>query len=409
MIQFRGSNWGDALGRGIDSGMKIGGAIKQSMAESDYNSAREKADADYDTALKSAEELKTAGDEKGYQSALETAERNKRYAYQSALAGYHKGMGNIGEADAANLKLDQMKDRDDFFGKVKDNAAFYDKDIVSSLNNDFVARANGISYSLNDRGQLVMTQNGKAMGNAIDITDDMRQPYLQQMYAAHYDKKYGGAPTDASRAAWDKKTGALQTAMETARTQTETERHNKAMEDQYGARTAIHAASRNSKDSNKLKYVRVEGSNSDQEVFTDEGERLGMETYIMGKDGSPEKVFIPQGFEKEAFLKQKQAFHDLGAGYAVVSGEANGRPTVGLTVPGSSKVFSFNEYNRLLQDGKKANDARKAKEKADAREKEKQAIKTKYPLYTKYKEDKKERDKKIHADNLPRTALGGGK
>lgn len=405
MIQFKGSNWGDSLGRGIDSGIKLGGAIKQSMAESDYNSAREKADADYDTAVKSAEELKTAGDEKGYQSALETAGRNKRYAYQTALAGYHKGMGNIGEADAANLKLEQMKFSDDFWGGIAKNSASLDKQMAERLSSDFFAQANGISYSLNDKNQLVTMQNGKPLGNPITITDEMRMPYLQKMYATEFDKRFGGAPTDASRTAWDTKSTALGKAIESNRKLDIEERKL----DSYGKRTAIYAAIGNSKDSNKLKYSPVEGSNGDQEVFTKEGERLGLETYVPGKDGSPEKVFIPQGYEKDAFLKQRQAFHDLGTGYAVVTGSANGRPTVGLRIPGSDKVYSLNEYNRLLQDGRKANAAREAKEKADAREKKKQAIKTKHPLYTMYKEVKKENDKKIHADNLPRTALGGGK
>lgn len=280
MIQFRGSNWGDALGRGIDTGMKIGGAVKQSMAESDYNSAIEKADADFDAASKAAEELKAAGDEKGYQSAMDTARRNQRYGRQQALAGYHKGMGNIGEADAANLKLEQMKFSDDFWGGIAKNSASLDKQMAERLSSDFFAQANGISYSLNDKNQLVTMQNGKPLGNPITITDEMRMPYLQKMYATEFDKRFGGAPTDASRTAWDTKSTALGKAIESNRKLDIEERKL----DSYDKRTDAYTAGKSTKP--KYTYKTLEGKDGVSGQYDEAGRLTGYDFNIPTDDGA---------------------------------------------------------------------------------------------------------------------------
>lgn len=406
MIQFRGSNWGEALGRGIDTGMKIGGAVKQSMAESDYNSAIEKADADFDAASKAAEELKAAGDEKGYQSAMDTARRNQRYGRQQALAGYHKGMGNIGEADAANLKLEQMKFSDDFWGGIAKNSASLDKQMAERLSSDFFAQANGISYSLNDKNQLVTMQNGKPLGNPITITDEMRMPYLQKMYATEFDKRFGGAPTDASRSAWDTKSTALGKAIESNRKLDIEERKL----DSYDRRTAIYAASRNSKDDVGEKYETDEGTGDQRVTNKKTGEEHGTLTYVDGTDGHPEQVFIPTGFAKDKFLKLRQQFNDLGDGHKIVSAyDKNGNRIAGVMIPGSDRIYSISDAPRIYKDALAAKTKRDAEAKEKERDAKKARINEEHPLLKIQKAKHEEHKEAVEKANPRPTALGGGR
>lgn len=220
MNQFKGADWGEALGKGVIRGMAIGNQVRESKAQYDYGKASDAAKGAYDTAMKEA------GDDVAKQDA---ARRAFNTSMNQAAFDYNKYTGRINEADAAQRRMTQedfraghmqqwardngeygdaaqapaaatggapqgrMSQADfntQFMAPYEKNHSYYDQQIVDDLNTDTIAKVQGIQYSLGRPGELMMSVNGKPSGS-MQITDQMRAPFLQNLQDMEY-AKYSG-------------------------------------------------------------------------------------------------------------------------------------------------------------------------------------------------------------------------
>lgn len=92
MNQFRGADWGGALGSGILKGMAIGNQVRASKAQYDYSNAADAAKEQYDA------DMKAAGDD---QQAQMAAAAKRDASMSTARQNYHTYLGDVDKADAA--------------------------------------------------------------------------------------------------------------------------------------------------------------------------------------------------------------------------------------------------------------------------------------------------------------------
>lgn len=182
MNQFRGADWGEALGKGVLRGIAIGNQIRESKAQYDYGKASGAAKGAYDTAMKEA------GDDVAKQDA---ARRAFNTSMNQAAFDYNKYTGRINEADAAQRRMTQEDFRAGFMQKYDQDHGYYDKAIVDDLNTDTMAKVTGTTYSINKPGELTISQGGKPV-QTLPITDQMRAPFLQNLQDMEYAKYSGG-------------------------------------------------------------------------------------------------------------------------------------------------------------------------------------------------------------------------
>lgn len=182
MIQYKGADWGEALGKGVLRGIAIGDQIRESKAQYDYGKASDAAKGAYDIAMKEA------GDDVAKQDA---ARRAFNTSMNQAAFDYNKYTGRINEADAAQRRMTQEDFRAGFMQKYDQDHGYYDKAIIDDLNTDTMAKVTGTTYSINKPGELTISQGGKPV-QTLPITDQMRAPFLQNLQDMEYAKYSGG-------------------------------------------------------------------------------------------------------------------------------------------------------------------------------------------------------------------------
>lgn len=89
-------------------------------------------------------------------------------------------------------RMSQADFNTQFMAPYEKNHSYYDQKIVDDLNTDTIAKVQGIQYSLGRPGELMMSVNGKPSG-AMQITDQMRAPFLKNLQDMEYAKYGGGA------------------------------------------------------------------------------------------------------------------------------------------------------------------------------------------------------------------------
>ncbi len=187
MNSFQGADYAGSLSKGIASGMAIGGAIKQGIAEAGYSNARNEA-------IKTRDEaIKAAGND---QKAIDLARQNYSTAMDNAYETYGVKSGNVQAAHAARIKSEQRDFRNNFFGELQKNPAAYDQKIVDDLNTDTVTKVNGMHYSLGDKPGLLLMTMKDGQTQSIPFTNEQRMPYVNNLYDMEFKNKFGTDPTE---------------------------------------------------------------------------------------------------------------------------------------------------------------------------------------------------------------------
>ena len=207
MIQYKGTDWGSALGSGILKGIAIGNQYRQSKAQSDYSNAADAAKAQYDTAMKEAGDDVAKQDAAGaaynkslneaafnynkYLGRVNEADAAARRGYQEDFRAQHAQQGAQTQETAAPAKMSQEEFGAQFMAPYNKDHSYYDKSIVDDLNTDTIAKVQGIQYSLGRPGELTISQGGKPV-QTVPITDQMRAPFIKNLQDMEY-AKYGGS------------------------------------------------------------------------------------------------------------------------------------------------------------------------------------------------------------------------
>lgn len=349
MIQFRGSNWGEALGSGLEQGIRLGKQFKTAKAGRDYESGIKEDTAARDAAYKAADELKaTNGDESAWQASRDKADRDFNYAKQKRQVDYHTYLGNVAEADAANTRLDQMKFRDNFYDEYKKDPARYDKDILNSLNNGIESLVNKRTFSMNDKGQMVVMQDGKMLGNPIEITPEMRNQYVDALYAQQYNQKFGGTPDAMTRNGWKDTQTALGDAIRRNNAQSETVRHNLVMEDLQREGLAIkRQGSRGTPAKFKFGEANDNGLQPVQDSF---GRIVGFAGHIPLTQGSDiREVYIPAGMPQDKYADTLRDIEEnYGGRVDVVYDRETGEGKNIITMP-DNQSYGLDQYPAIVK------------------------------------------------------------
>lgn len=251
MNQFRGADWGEALGSGILKGIAIGNQVRASKAQYDYSNAADAAKEQYDA------DMKAAGDD---QQAQMAAAAKRDASMSMARQNYHTYLGDVDKAEAAyrdaqdadyGAKYISAGEQDPYgvpsAGKnapqkaitmisngevqflpqhqqgsapkaqydAKGAAAYlselqagFKKDptavnnaLIEKINADPLRRAQGVSFGLSGQGQFQMFQNGKPAGSPQPIPGDLYNGMVNGYFDDEVASRFGKNPNLASSAA----------------------------------------------------------------------------------------------------------------------------------------------------------------------------------------------------------------
>ena len=251
MNQFKGADWGEALGKGVLRGIAIGNQVRESKAQYDYGNAADAAKEQYDA------DMKAAGDD---QQAQMAAAAKRDAAMSTARQNYHTYLGDVDKAEVAyrdaqdadyGAKYISAGEQDPYGvpsagrnapqkaitmisnGEVqflpqhqqgsapkaqydaKGAAAYlselqagFKKDptavnnaLIEKINADPLRRAQGVSFGLSGQGQFQMFQNGKPAGSPQPIPGDLYNGMVNGYFDEEVASRFGKNPNLASSAA----------------------------------------------------------------------------------------------------------------------------------------------------------------------------------------------------------------
>jgi hypothetical protein len=168
MNQYQAADYTGALSKGISTGMAVGGAIKQGMAEAGYKNAKE-------AAVKTRDEaIKAAGSD---QKAIDLANQNYSKAMDSAYETFAVDSGDIKGANDARLKSErsqwtQEEARAAFSKQLQENPQLSRQDAVNSVSNGYMSALFPAQYGLGQNGSSVTIQRPGEPLQTVDLTPE---------------------------------------------------------------------------------------------------------------------------------------------------------------------------------------------------------------------------------------------
>lgn len=204
MIQYRGTDWGSALGSGIIKGIAIGNQYRQSKAQSDYSSAADAAKSKYDEAMKAA------GDDKQAQLAAATA---RDTAMSEARQKFHTYLGDVDKADAAYREGQESAFADNY-----NLAGEHDPYANSPTRGMNVSQRFAYGMSLGQGGQPIMVASNGPVQGVIQAKQGMPtgasgNVQLAPQQAPQYDAKGAAAYLSELQAGFKKDPTAVNKAL----------------------------------------------------------------------------------------------------------------------------------------------------------------------------------------------------